>query len=276
MKRSRKSVRTKATAIPELRFEDQRLTSFAGLVVIQRFFQVIFFKTRLQKCFRHLSQGKIFDRATIFTQLVIHVLLGFRELRDAAHYHDDPLVQRVLGLKHLPDVATISRMLKEADQHSVDKLRQLLTDMVLERIGSLALPRVTLDFDGSVQSTKRRAEGTAVGRLQIAGVIPPFGAVVQMSAVIPRKDEVAWAAHCGIAVLLRRMQILRYGKKTVKSDKKKEGSQYHHQRPRNTSAGLVPRARRTAGNAAAGAAITTRGTADSTRHQGTEYTKVQP
>ena len=30
MKRSRKSVRTKATAIPELRFEDHRLTSFAG------------------------------------------------------------------------------------------------------------------------------------------------------------------------------------------------------------------------------------------------------
>ena len=96
-------------------------------------------------------------------QLVIHVLLGFRELRDAAYYQDDPLVQRMLGLKHLPDVATISRMLKGADQKSVDKLRQLLTDMVLERIGSLALPRITLDFDGSVQSTKRRAEGTAVG-----------------------------------------------------------------------------------------------------------------
>ena len=163
MKRSRKSVRTKATAIPELRFEDHRLTSFAGLVVIHRFFQFISLKTRLQKCFRHLSQGKIFDRTTIFMQLVIHLLLGFRELRDAAHYRDDPLVQRVLGLKRLPDVATISRMLKEADQPSVDKLRQLLTDMVLERIGSLSLPRVTLDFDGSVQSTKRRAEGTAVG-----------------------------------------------------------------------------------------------------------------
>jgi hypothetical protein len=72
-------------------------------------------------------------------------------------------VQRVLGLKHLPDVATISRMLKDADQKSIDKLRQLLTDMVLERIASLALPRITLDFDGSVQSTKRRAEGSAVG-----------------------------------------------------------------------------------------------------------------
>jgi hypothetical protein len=163
MKRSRKRVRTKATAIPELRFEDQRLTSFAGLVVIQRFFQVISFKMRLQKCFRHLSGGKIFDRATIFLQLVLHVLLGFRELRDAAHYQDDPLVRRILGLKVLPDVATLSRMLKEADQASVDKLRQLLREMVLERLGCLALPRITLDFDGSVQSTKRRAEGTAVG-----------------------------------------------------------------------------------------------------------------
>jgi hypothetical protein len=96
-------------------------------------------------------------------QLVIHVLLGFRELSDVAHYQDDPLVKRVLGLKQLPDVATLSRMLKEADQKSVDKLRQLLTGMVLESLSSLVFPRVTLDFDGSVQSTKRRAEGTAVG-----------------------------------------------------------------------------------------------------------------
>ncbi len=163
MKHSKKDVRTKATAIPELRFEDQRLTSFAGLVVIQKFFQRISLKSRLQACFRHQPQTKIFGRATLFLQLVVHLLLGFRELRDADHYQDDPLVQRVLGLKRLPDVATLSRMLKEADQQSVDKLRQLLTGMVLDRLRSLALPRITLDFDGSVQSTKRRAEGTAVG-----------------------------------------------------------------------------------------------------------------
>jgi hypothetical protein len=163
MKSSRNNVRTKATATPQLRFEDQRLTSFAGLVVIQKFFQLLQLKWRLQKCFRHQSTGKVFDRATIFMQLILHLLLGFRELRDAAHYQDDPLVQRVLGLKALPDVATLSRMLKEADPKSVGKLRELLGDMVLDRLASLALPRITLDFDGSVQSTKRRAEGTAVG-----------------------------------------------------------------------------------------------------------------
>jgi len=163
MKYSRIDVRTKTSAIPELRFEDQRLTSFAGLVVLQKFFQFIQFKTRLQQCFRHLTLGKVFDRTTIFMQLVVHLLLGFRELRDVDHYRDDPLIQRVLGLKRLPDVATISRMLKDTDEKSVKKLRQLLGGMVLDRIASLALPRITLDFDGSVQSTKRRAEGTAVG-----------------------------------------------------------------------------------------------------------------
>jgi hypothetical protein len=35
--------------------------------------------------------------------------------------------------------------------------------LVLERLEKQALKTVTLDFDGSVQSTKRHAEGTAVG-----------------------------------------------------------------------------------------------------------------
>lgn len=54
-------------------------------------------------------------------------------------------------------------MLKDADEESVNNVRHLLGDLVLDRLVSVALPRITLDFDGSVQSTKRRAEGTAVG-----------------------------------------------------------------------------------------------------------------
>lgn len=163
MKFSRKTVQTKENAVPHLRFEDQRLTSFAGLVVLQKFFQKIQLKTRLQKCFRHQSGSCIYPRATLFLQLILHVVLGFRELRDSGHYQEDPLLQRLLGLKRLPDVATISRMLKQADETSVHRVRQLLGQMVLERLETMALRRITLDFDGSVQSTKRRAEGTAVG-----------------------------------------------------------------------------------------------------------------
>ena len=53
-------------------------------------------KRQLGQSLRHLSGGKIYSPATIFLQLILHVLLGFRQLRDRQYYADDPLVQRVV------------------------------------------------------------------------------------------------------------------------------------------------------------------------------------
>jgi hypothetical protein len=139
------------------------LTSFAGLVVFQRFFALLGLKARLARCFSHLQGGKIFSPGTVFFQLILHIILGYRHLRDIHYYRDDPLVQRILGLRRLPDVATVSRVLKDADDNSVENLRALLRQITFERLRSLGLARITLDFDGSVQSTGRFAEGTAVG-----------------------------------------------------------------------------------------------------------------
>ena len=163
MKVSRRKAHCKAYSIPVLRFEDQSLTSFSGLVVFQQFFAQIDFKERLSACFRHLRLGKVFGLPTIFLQLILHVLMGFREWRHCEHYKDDPLVKRLLGLNAIPDVGTISRTLKDADQRSVRSLRRMLREIVLKRIRTSLLFRITLDFDGSVQSTGRFAEGTAVG-----------------------------------------------------------------------------------------------------------------
>lgn len=163
MKYSRSAVRRKVHALPELRFETQELTSFSGLVLFQKLFAALNLKARLSACFRPLCESKVYARSTVFLQLIVHLLLGYRELQDCQHYRDDPLVQRVLGLGRLPDVATLSRMLKEATAASVEHLRSLLREMVRQRLRLLCLRRVTLDLDGSVQSTRRFAEGTAVG-----------------------------------------------------------------------------------------------------------------
>lgn len=163
MKYSKAEIQSKAYSLPDLRFENQSLTSFAGLVILQKFFAALNLKPRLQNCFRHLRPGKIFSRATVFLQLILHLLLGYRELQDSRYYRDDPLVKRLLGLNRLPDVATVSRVLKEATAENVTRLRMLLRELVFERLRVLAPVRVTLDFDGSVQSTQRKAEGTAVG-----------------------------------------------------------------------------------------------------------------
>jgi hypothetical protein len=163
MKHSRSKTQSKVHAQPELNFENQVLTSFAGLVVFQKFFASIGLKKKLKHCFASLNRGKIFNRKTVFTQLIIHLLLGYRELKDTRFYQNDPVVKRLLGLNQIPTAATLSRFLKEATAQTVLNLRRCIKEMVLTRLRLIAPPRLTLDFDGSVQSTKRRAEGSAVG-----------------------------------------------------------------------------------------------------------------
>ena len=163
MKLSREQVRRKTHATPDLLFEDQQLTSFAGLFLFQLVFQRLDFKQRLRNAFRHLRSNRAYDHAVAILGLVVHLLLGFRQLRDVRYYRDDPMVQRVLGLERLPDVATVSRLLASADCQSVTTLRQLCRQLVAERLAALGLRRLTLDFDGSVISTGRYAEGAAVG-----------------------------------------------------------------------------------------------------------------
>ena len=188
MKFRRSQVRRQAHALPVIRFENHGLTSHAGLVLFECLFAVLDLKDRLRTCFRHLAAGQIFGRATLFLQFIIHLLLGFRELRGSRAYRDDPLVGRLLGLKRLPDVATLSRMLQEADPLCVEKLRQLLREMIFERLAALGLARVTLDFDGSVQSTRRHAQGAAVGynkkRKGARSYYPLFCTVAQTSQVL--------------------------------------------------------------------------------------------
>ncbi len=163
MKSSKSSIHSKTHAIPDIRFENQKLTSFAGLTVFQKLFDHLSLRQSLRQCFKHRVVGSIYGEASIVLLLVVHLLLGYRELRHLRYYHDDPMVRRLLGLKRLPDVATISRTLSSMDTQSVTNLQQTIGNMVLDRLRQLSLPRVTLDFDGSVIGTGRCAEGTAVG-----------------------------------------------------------------------------------------------------------------
>ena len=120
--------------------------------------------------------------------LIVHLVLGYRELRDARYYHDDEMVKRLLGLKHLPEVSTVSRALASADERSVENLRGENRHLVLDRLGELGLARVTVDFDGSVQSTGRHAEGTAVGfnkkKKGARSYYPLFGTIAQTAQVL--------------------------------------------------------------------------------------------
>ena len=163
MKSSKAQIHARVHRLPELRFEDQRLTSHAGLVLLQALFRRIGLHDQLQRCFAHLSKGFIVGLPKVTMILVVHLMLGYRRLRDLDRYRDDPLVKRCLGLRRMPHVSTMSRALMRADRIAVAKVQQLNRNLVLDRLQRESLGRVTLDFDGSVISSGRYAEGLAVG-----------------------------------------------------------------------------------------------------------------
>lgn len=163
MKISRKSVKSKISSIPDIQFQDQKLTSFAGGVIFQQLFDRIGIKEKINSCFRHMEKGGAYDNGLIVMVLIVHLLLGFRKLQDVRYYQNDPIVLRLLGVNRIPDCATISRRMASMDVKSVIQTREMCRQLVLDRLEQEALPRVTLDFDGSVLSTGRCAEGTAAG-----------------------------------------------------------------------------------------------------------------
>jgi hypothetical protein len=163
VKSSRAEIQAKFHKIPVIRFEEQKLTSFSGLLIFQVLFSRLQLKERLRKCFEHIKVSPIFGRHLVVLLLIVHLVMGFRRLREIDYYRDDPLVLRLMGLRRLPDVSTISRALCQMEAEGVEKVRELSTAMVIEGLKRESLYRLTFDFNGSVQSTKGHAEGTAVG-----------------------------------------------------------------------------------------------------------------
>lgn len=88
MKCSRGDVVSKACEFPVLKFDDQRLTSFAGLVIILKLFWYLNLRKRIQRCFKRGESGKAYTPARLFVLLIVHKLLGFRQLRHLDYYRD--------------------------------------------------------------------------------------------------------------------------------------------------------------------------------------------
>ncbi|MEO0452484.1 MAG: IS1380 family transposase [Pseudomonadota bacterium] len=164
MKPSKSEIRTKAYKVPTVTFaQDGQLTSLGGLVFFQALFARLRLKDRLNQCFRHLGTNSAYGAGTIFLLLTVHVLIGCRRLSEIDDYRGDPCLERLLGLRVLPTKSTLCRALQSMGEQAVENVRHLVRGLVNDRLEAQRFARLTLDFDGSVQSTTRHAEQTAMG-----------------------------------------------------------------------------------------------------------------
>ena len=198
MKSSRTSVHSKEHAVPLLRFEAKTsMTTFSGLVIFQTLFKALQFRRRLNRAFQHLHEHGVFGFSCFFHLLVLHLVLGFRRLSDIQYYRNDPLVARLLGLRHLPSNSAFCRNLAAADSKAAENAENLVTELTLERLAAHDLKRITIDFDGSVLWSKGHAEGTAIGfnkaKKGARSYYPLFGTVSQLGlflAILHRPGNV--------------------------------------------------------------------------------------
>jgi len=133
-----------------IEFVDQDLSSYSGLELFRRYFRVIRLNSRIRQAFREHRLKGDYGLVSFILVFVALWLTGGRRLRHIGFLSDDPLVKRLCGLARVPSDRSASRWLRQFTNDSLQALVRLNSEIVTDKLKALDLPRLTLDFDGSV------------------------------------------------------------------------------------------------------------------------------
>jgi hypothetical protein len=135
-----------------IEFATQDISANSGLELFRRYFALINLNSRIRKAFQRFSFSGDYSTTHYILVFIALWLTGGRRLRHIPFLDEDPLVQRLCGLRSLPSDRSVSRWLGQFTYDSLQALVSLNSELVLEKLVTLELPRVTLDFDGTVLS----------------------------------------------------------------------------------------------------------------------------
>ena len=134
-----------------IEFVPQALTSYGGLELLRRYLRRIDLTARLRAAFAGLASDYGSPRLALVLVALFYV--GARRVEPLRFLSGDPLVARFCGLARLPTRRTVTNWLRQFTQETLAPLVALNRDLVTEALARLALPRVTIDVDGSVIRT---------------------------------------------------------------------------------------------------------------------------
>jgi hypothetical protein len=139
-------------------FGAERLTSYAGLELVSRYFRRIDLSARVRRVLAPVEVDSDYGAFRLVLVVIGLVLVGGRRTEHLRYLSRDPLFARFCGLRRLPTERTVANWLKRFTMAGVRALGTLVTDLVFEQAERLGLSRLTIDLDGTVLRT-----GTQVG-----------------------------------------------------------------------------------------------------------------
>jgi Transposase DDE domain group 1 len=134
-----------------IEFVQQELTSYSGLELLRRYLRQLDLPFRL----RHAcaASGGDYGGDRLAQLIVALFYVGARRLEHLRYVAGDPLVARFCGLARMPTARTVGNWLRQFTHATIAPLAQLNHELVIDVVKRLALPRLTIDVDGTVIRT---------------------------------------------------------------------------------------------------------------------------
>ena len=146
-----------------IEFGSEQLTSYGGLELLRRYFQVIRLSARIRECLRHCRVGSDYGCANLVVLVVGLLVVGGRRLGQLRYLANDQLLARLCGLARIPSDRTVVNWLKQFTGHSLAALARLNSELLYEQVEKLKLSRLTIDLDGTVICTGAKVAWAARG-----------------------------------------------------------------------------------------------------------------
>jgi len=136
-----------------IEFVRQDLTSYGGLELLRRYLRLLDLHRRLRVAFQAYGFRGDYGAPRLVLLIMALLVVGARRLEHLRYFAHDPLVMRLCGLARVPSERTVVNWLKQFTQEALQALITLNSELLYEQIERLALPRLTIDVDGSVVCT---------------------------------------------------------------------------------------------------------------------------
>ncbi len=137
-------------------FVRQDLTSYSGLELLRRYLRQLDVPRRLRAAC--VATGGDYGGGRLALLILALFYVGARRLEHLRYVAGDPLLARFCGLARIPTARTVGNWLRQFTQTALAALVHLSHDLVTDAVKRLALPRLTIDVDGTVVRT-----GASVG-----------------------------------------------------------------------------------------------------------------
>ena len=163
MRTSRSRIRARVKSDLPITFSEERISAHGGLELLRRYLVAIHLPTRLRALFRDTPLDGDFGAVRIALLLIGLLVIGGLRVTHLAFVGTDPILLRFAGLHLVPADRTVVRWLKAFTPALLERLSDLIRDLVYELIERCRLARLTIDLDGTVLRTGAKVDGAQRG-----------------------------------------------------------------------------------------------------------------